>query len=344
MLRNVETAATQQGVAFRGLKKATDDPETRYEGTFIASVTKNGEIEHAPDEVRLVAGTSWLFAREGMDARLDVLVIDEAGQVALADALAMATSAQNVILLGDPLQLAQVSQAAHPDGAGESVLDHLIAAGRTIASDRGLFLETSWRMHPDICEVISDEVYEGRLGAEASCANQGTSVGTGIRFIPVEHRGNTSRSTEEVAAIANEIERLVGADYFDSRGRRHQIGLADIMVVSPYNAQVQLLRATIPGINAGTVDKFQGQEAPIVFFSMATSSADDAPRDLSFLFSRNRLNVAISRARCLAFVVCSPTLLSSPVRTLDEMRLVNTLCRMVERASGGPATGAAAAA
>ncbi len=338
MLKAIEVAATEMHVVFRGLKKATDDPETRFDGAFISSVTKNDEIEQASDEVRLVAGTAWLFARPGLDASLDVLVIDEAGQVSLADALAMATSARNVILLGDPLQLAQVSQAAHPSGAEASVLDHLIGSGQTIATDRGVFLESSWRMHPDLCGVISDEVYDGRLRAEASCARQGTSHGTGIRFLPVVHRDNSSRSMEEADAIAAEIERLTGGEVTDERGRSRPIAHGDFMVVSPYNAQVQLLRSVLPeGIKVGTVDKFQGQEAPIVFFSMATSSAADAPRDLAFLFSRNRLNVAISRARCLAFIVCSPELLSSPTRTLDEMRLVNTLCRMVERTSGGSA-------
>ena len=346
MLEAVEVAAQAEGVAFLGLKKATDDPESVYGGPLISSVTKNEEIEQAPAEVQLVAGTSWLFARAGMDGRLDVLVIDEAGQVSLADALAMATSSRNVILLGDPLQLAQVSQARHPDGAAASVLDHLIGTGQTIATDRGVFLEESWRMHPDICDVISAEVYEGRLRAEASCAAQGTTFGTGLRYLPVEHRANTSRSLEEAVAIAAEIERLTGGEYVDRQGCSHPIGLGDVMVVSPYNAQVQLLRTILPdGVRVGTVDKFQGQEAPVAFFSMATSSAADAPRDLAFLFSRNRLNVAISRARCLAFIVCSPALLSSPARTLDEMRLVNTLCRMVERASsGGAASGSTATA
>ena len=260
-------------------------------------------------------------------------MIDEAGQVSLADALAIGTSARNLIFLGDPLQLKQVSQGIHPQGTGSSVLEHLLGEAPTIPEDRGIFLERSYRMHPDVCSFISEIVYAGRLYSDDSAARRTTSSGTGIRFVPVEHEGNRTASDEEVAEIAKLIARLVQGTFIDSDGSTRQLRENDFMVVAPYNAQVRRLRAGLPdGVRVGTVDKFQGQQAPIVFFSMATSSGEDAPRNLAFLFSRNRLNVAISRAQCLAYLVCSPRLLEARCHTIEEMELVNALCRLAEYA------------
>lgn len=284
-------------------------------------------------EISLVAGTAWLFADECMDQALDVLVIDEAGQMSLADATAAGLSARNLILLGDPLQLPQVTQAAHPEGTGVSVLDHLLAGAATVLPDRGLFLTTTRRLHPDICQFISREVYDDRLVSHPSCAVQSTELGTGLRYIPVAHTGRTSSSREEVGAISDEIHRLVGKAWTDAVGAPHTLTEADVMVVAPYNAQVRVLRTVLgSSVPIGTVDKFQGQEAPVVFFSMATSTGDDMPRDVGFLFSRNRLNVAISRARCLAYLVCSPALLEARARTVDDIRLISSLCALVEEA------------
>lgn len=260
-------------------------------------------------------------------------MIDEAGQVSLADTLALGTSARNLIFLGDPLQLAQVSQGVHPDGSGVSVLEHLLGTWPTIPEDRGLFLERSFRMHPDVCAFISEIVYAGRLRSDESAARRGTDFGTGIRFLPVDHEGNRAASDEEVARIAGEIGRMVGGSFTDADGTVRPLRPADFMVVAPYNAQVRRLRAGLPaGVRVGTVDKFQGQEAPVVFFSMAASSGEDVPRNLAFLFSRNRLNVAISRAQCLAILVCSPRLLEARCQSIEEMELVNALCRLAEYA------------
>ncbi|MGH7835685.1 MAG: DEAD/DEAH box helicase, partial [Candidatus Binatia bacterium] len=283
--------------------------------------------------VQLLAGTAWLFSRSEIDGQLDYLVIDEAGQVSLADALAMGTSACNVILLGDPLQLAQVSQGVHPPGSGASVLEHLLGQSTTIPEERGLFLDRSHRMHPDVCAFISEIVYAGRLHSHGSAARRTTSFGTGIRFRPVEHQGNRSASDEEVAQIDGLIADMLRGSFTDADGTTRDLREEDFMVVAPYNAQVRRLRASLPSrVSVGTVDKFQGQEAPIVFFSMATSSGDDVPRNLAFLFSRNRLNVAISRAQCLAVLVCSPRLLEARCQSIEEMQLVNALCRLAEYA------------
>jgi uncharacterized protein len=341
LLDEIEKVAREERVRFRGLKKSTaGNDESEYHGSFITSASDAATIAHAGSGVRLLAGTAWFFARVDLDASLDYLVIDEAGQISLADALALGTSARNVILLGDPLQLAQVSQGVHPEKTEASVLEHLLGEAPTIPVDRGLFLERSFRMHPDVCAFISEIVYAGRLRSEDSAARRTTAFGTGIRFIPVEHEGNGSASDEEVARIADEIARMQGGSFTDEDGTTRPLRAEDFMVVTPYNTQVRRLRAGLPpGTRIGTVDKFQGQEAPIVFFSMATSSGEDVPRNLAFLFSRNRLNVAISRAQCLAVLVCSPRLLEARCRSIEEMALVNALCRLVEYAEGAPSTG-----
>jgi uncharacterized protein len=343
LLAEVEKAAAEEGLRFRGLKKASADyDESRYEGG--TSVTNAGEVAtfaSARADVLLFAGTSWLFAHRDLDGgaspMIDTLVIDEAGQVSLADALAMGTAARNVILLGDPLQLAQVSQGTHPPGTEASVLEHLLGEHVTIPPDRGVFLERTRRMHPDVCRFISEVVYESRLEGVPEMARQSTAFGTGLRFRPVDHLGNASASPEEANVVAAEIRRMVGADWADKDGKTRPLRPTDFMVVAPYNAQVRRLRealrsADLGDVPVGTVDKFQGREAPIVFYSMATSSAEDVPHTLEFLFSRNRLNVAVSRAMCLAIVVASPRLLESRARTIGQMRLINALCRFVDLA------------
>jgi predicted RecB family nuclease len=340
LLHEVEAAAQEQHVSFRGWKKcSSDNPESEFVSKLDRSFIENEPDIPAfppPEDVRLVAGTAWLYAPEGMDAALDYLVIDEAGQVSLADALAMGTSARNLILLGDPLQLAQVSQGVHPDGAGASVLEHLLGEHGTIPPELGIFLDRTRRMHPDVCRFVSEVFYESRLDAIDECAGQtvdaaGALAGTGVRFIEAEHAGNTRVSTEEAELIAAAIGDLEHGTVTEADGHTRPLRPEDIMVVTPYNAQVRCLTARLPaGVRVGTVDKFQGQEANVVFFSMATSSGAEVPRNVEFLYSRNRLNVAVSRARCLAVLVCNPALLRLEPRSIEQMRLINALCRLVE--------------
>ncbi|HEY8644550.1 MAG TPA: TM0106 family RecB-like putative nuclease [Gaiellaceae bacterium] len=331
LLTEIETAAREEGFSFRGLKKGGD-----YDGPFVQSSGNQPHFAVPEDDVRLLAGTAWLFSREEMrNAAIDTLFIDEAGQVSLADALAVGTSARNVILLGDQQQLGQVSQGIHPEGAAASVLEHLLDGEDTVPPNRGLFLSRTWRMHPDVCRFISATSYEGRLHSVPECERQridsaGLS-GTGLRWLAVEHEANRASSIEEADRIAAELELLIGGTFTDRDGGEHRLGWNDVLVVTPYNAQVRCLRKRLgPHARIGTVDKFQGQEAPVVFFSMATSSGDDLPRNLEFLFSRNRLNVAISRAQSLAVLVASPKLLEIRCNTIEQMRMVNALCRFVE--------------
>lgn len=341
LLSEISKAATLEKLAFRGLKKASDDEETWYEDRFVTSTDKNGEIESLPAHVLLFAGTAWLFSRPGLEQALDYLFVDEAGQMSLADSVAVGTSARNLVFLGDPSQLAQVSTGSHPLGAGCSVLEHLLGARATIRETHGLFIEESWRMHPDICRFVSDVMYDGRLRSAPGCDRQALRCSgwpaAGLRFRPVDHQGNSQRSVEEAELIAREVNELLSsAEFTHADGRTTRLTADDILVAAAYNQQVRCVRDRLPpAVRVGTVDKFQGQQAPVVFFSMACSSADEIPRGLEFLFSRNRLNVAISRARVVATVVASPRLLDAPCRTPAQMRLVNTLCRLVEYQAGG---------
>jgi uncharacterized protein len=319
LLEEVEAGASEIGLEFEGKKKASaGNPESYYEGGGIENVTDSS----ACTDCDLAAGTAWHFARDEHERTLDFLFVDEAGQVSLADALAMATAARNVVLVGDPQQLAQVLQGTHPDGSDASVLTHLLDGAETIPPDRGVFLERTFRLHPDICRYISEEFYEGRLLPDPITAARTTPFGTGLRYVEVSHEGRRQDSPEEIAAVRAEVARLLDA------------GVRDVMVVAAYNAQVNALREALPStVRVGTVDKFQGQQADVVLYSMASSSGEDVPRGLEFLLSRNRLNVAVSRARCLAYLVASPRLLEVNCRTIPQMRLANALCRFVELAA-----------
>ena len=213
------------------------------------------------------------------------------GLPSLADALAASSSARSIVLLGDPLQLPQVSQASHPGGSGASVLEHVLGEHRTIPDDRGAFLSTTRRMHPDVSTFISEQIYEGRLHTHPSCAVQNTSLGTGLRWLRAEHVGRSTESPEESAMVVEAIRSIIGATFTDAKGKPHTMTGADVMVVAPYNDQVRRLRADLDAnpatasVKVGTVDKFQGQEAPVVFFTMTASSSADVSRGNDFLFS-----------------------------------------------------------
>ncbi|HUV57255.1 MAG TPA: TM0106 family RecB-like putative nuclease [Acidimicrobiales bacterium] len=300
---------------------------------------KSGGAAVENDSHNLIAGTTWLWARPGIRAYpVDVLVVDEAGQLALADAIASANGARNLILLGDPLQLSQVAQAEHPGGSGFSVLEHILGQHATIPDQRGVFISETRRMHPDVCRFISNQIYEGRLTSHESCARQTTEFGTGLRWLEVRHSGRSTESVEEADLVADQITRMLGTHWTDHHGEARPLVGEDFMVVAPYNDQVRLIQRrfalshALGGVQVGTVDKFQGREAPVVFFTMTTSTGADMPRGPEFLFSRNRLNVAVSRARCLAYLVCTEELLNARARTIDEMRLIGTLSSFVDYA------------
>ena len=333
LLAAIDEAADEAGASFRGWKKCTDADDA-YDSARIVSAAKRPTEDDGP--VRLVGATAWHWTAEGEQDSVDVLLIDEAGQMSLADAIAVSQGARSVVLLGDPQQLAHVSQGTHPLSSGVSVLEHLLGALDTVPPDRGVFLDTSWRMHPDVCEFVSHTMYDARLTSVAGTEQQRIDSpglnGSGLRMLAVDHVDNRGRSIEESQAIAACVQPLLQGTWIDREGVVHPVTLDDILIVAPYNAQVRCLRRFLPDARIGTVDKFQGQEAPVVFFSMASSTGEDVNRGMSFLFSRNRLNVAVSRAQALTVVVCSPRLLSARCNTVDDMRLVNMLCRFVDAA------------
>ena len=333
LLTEIVRQAKGQKVSFRGVKKCSGEDQ-RCNEDMIVDVLKNEEVSASWYD--LVAGTAWLFARPEFDQDLDYLFIDEAGQVSVANVVAMGVSARNLVLVGDQMQLSQPLQGVHPGESGLSVLEYVLGDRATVPPDMGIFLSVTRRMHPDVCRFISEAVYEGRLHPEMKNKNQRLVLTSdadhalrpsGVRFVPVIHEGCAQKSEEEGIRIKELFESLLRQDWIDSEGKQRSIGVSDVLVVSPYNVQVNHLKSILPpGARVGTVDKFQGQEAPVVIVSMTTSSSEDMPRSMEFLYSRNRLNVAISRARSLAIVVASPRLLEAPCNTIEQMRLVNTLC------------------
>jgi hypothetical protein len=277
----------------------------------------------------LVGGTAWTFANAAMrDEKFDVLIIDEAGQFALADALAVSTCTRNLVLLGDPQQLPQVVQGTHPAGADASALGHLLGDADVIPPNLGYFMDQTRRMHPEVCEPVSRLSYSGLLHAHPNAAQRRVEgVDPGLYVHYVDHSHNITSSPEEASAVVEAVRGLIGRKWIDGSNAQ-ALSDSDILVVAPYNLQVRIVRraldeAGLTETRVGTVDKFQGQEAPVVLVTMTSSSAVDLPRGLDFLLSRNRLNVALSRAQALALLVCSPRLVQADIRDVEQMRLVS---------------------
>jgi superfamily I DNA and/or RNA helicase len=276
---------------------------------------------------------------KGRFEELDVLFVDEAAQMSLANVLAVSQAAKTVVLIGDPQQLDQPNQGSHPHGVDTSALDHILAGKQTIPEDRGLFLEETWRLHPKISAFTSELFYEGRLhprpGLELQeIRSNGPLHGSGLRYRPVAHAGNQSSSPEEAEVVRALVRGVLDSNptWVDRDGLELPMTLGDILVIAPYNAQVFELQTRLPGVRIGTVDKFQGQEAPLVIYSMTTSSKADAPRGMEFLYSLNRFNVATSRAKCICVLVASPMVFEADCRTPGQMRLANAYCRYLELA------------
>ena len=340
LLEKIESVAQEKNVVFDGFKKSRGkDDETCFHGKWIQNKTKTGEI---PLDAQLFAGTAWLFTDPHFHSQLDYLFIDEAGQVSIANVVAMSISTKNIILVGDQMQLGQPIQGTHPGEAGLSVLEFLLGRDATIPPERGIFLDQSRRLKPSICRFVSDAFYDSRLSTHESTAQrsldlQGTNLpNEGIVMVPVDHEGCSQKSVEEGEAIKAQYRALMGRSFKDGGGAIRAISEDDILVVTPYNVQANHLRSILPEARVGTVDKFQGQEAPIVLISMVTSSAEDLPRDIEFLYSKNRLNVALSRAQCLAVVTANPNLFETPCRTIGQMKLINTFCWMADYAQWYP--------
>jgi len=340
-LQQIEDASAEAGVTVRAVQKVSEDGQ----GVDDARVTvskDNGQVRDglASGEFNLGAGTVWLWASDKSDGLVDVLFIDEAGQISLANALAMAACPRSIVLIGDPQQLDQPLQGSHPPGADRSALAHLLGEHDAMPAHLGLFLEQTWRLHPDVTRFTSEAFYESRLESRADLVNQRLNApepmrGAGLRLVSADHVGADSTSPEEAHQVATFVRALVesGSTWTDRHGVDCPLRYEDVLVVAPYNAQVGAIASLLPpDARVGTVDKFQGQEAPLSIYSMTSSSPEDAPRGMNFLYSRNRLNVATSRARCVAVVVTEPALLRVRARTPEQMRLANALCQFAEMA------------
>lgn len=339
--KTVEAAVEEGCATLRCIQKISSNTEPAEKTIPIEETKDNSRVLEAlqSGEISIAGGTAWLWAREDMADTVDVLFIDEAAQLSLATTLAAAQAARNLVLIGDPQQLEQPIQGTHPDGTGTTALEHLLGDAETMPEDRGLFLEETFRLHPEICGFTSDLYYEGRLHPRSKNSTQAFHGpppfdGPGLYWIPVEHEGNQSRCEEEAEVVEHLVQHWLdnGAEWTDRDGVRRPLTWDDVLIVVPYNAQVACLKDRLPSARIGTVDKFQGQEAPVVLYSMTTSSPEEAPHGMEFLYSRHRLNVATSRARCAAVVVASPKLLEPECRTPRQMLLVNGLCEFVERA------------
>jgi uncharacterized protein len=340
LLNKVATVAEDKGVTVRCIHKVSSSQNDPI--PFIIETKKSDEVLVAltSGEVQVAAGTAWLWSREDFVNSVDVLFVDEAGQLSLIDTLAVSQAAKKIVLLGDPQQLKQPQQGSHPDGTEVSALEHILGEHKTIPDDRGIFLGQTWRMHPNICAFISELFYEKRLFARPELAKQriyGNTdfQGAGLWYEQVKHEGNQSSSAEEVSRIQGIVANMTKGDVFwnNSKNEQRMLTLEDILVIAPYNAQViSLIKALPNGTKVGTVDKFQGQEAPVVIFSLSTSSPEDAPRGMEFLYSPNRLNVAISRARAICILVGSPKLFQPDCKNPNQMRMANAFCRYLEMA------------
>jgi len=303
-------------------------------------VLKNNEIQNHIQSGCVIGTTAWGFARDDVAGAFDYLFVDEAGQVSLANLVGISRAASNLVLMGDQMQLGQPIQGTHPGMSGQSVLEYLLQEHATIPEDLGVFLGTTYRMHPNVNRFISDAIYEGRLKAALGNEKQVIAVPegcdgvvdveAGIVFVPVAHEGNVQASDEEALVVKQLTDELLGRMFTDKNGGQREISWDDFLFVAPYNYQVNTLQAVLgKDARVGSVDRFQGQEAPVVILSLATSDAAESPRGLSFLLDKQRLNVAISRAQSLAIVVANPTLIQNFNGSLRDMQLANLFARFV---------------
>jgi uncharacterized protein len=338
LLDAVSKAAAEVGRTVRLAHKAGQGEGADGDGP-IREIGENAEAIAALDEGCVVGGTAWLWSKDEAVETLDYLFVDEAGQMSMADVLAVSRAARNIVLLGDPQQLEQPQQAAHPEGTDVAALVHMLDGRQTLPPDKGLFLDTTWRLHPEIAAFTSELYYEGRLAARDGNGRWVLSGPTqfapaGLRYVPVDHEGNQNDAPEEVSAIRGVVADLLqpGVRWTDAAGGSRPLAAADILIVAPYNAQVAALQRALPGMRIGTVDKFQGQEAAVVVYSVTSSSREDAPRGMRFLYDPNRFNVATSRARSVVIVVGNPRVFAPECHTPEQMRWANGLCRFRELA------------
>ncbi|MDY0985297.1 TM0106 family RecB-like putative nuclease [Microbacterium sp. CFBP9023] len=343
IIENLLERVVADGVPASQVGKAPKDPSVEPGYTVIP---KNGMASFLAEQAEhgaVVGGTAWDFSNTARVERggLDLLVVDEAGQFSLASTIAVAAGAKNLLLLGDPQQLPQVSQGAHPEPVDTSALGWVMDGDAVIKPDHGYFLARSWRMHPFVAAPVSRLAYAGQLASAPGTERRSIDgVDAGLHVVPLRHRGNATESPEEAAEVVALVRGLVGRTFTDNDAESTARPLAqnDIIVVAPYNAQRQtvhdaLAAAGFHDVPVGTVDNFQGKEAVVSITSLAASSGRDAPRGPEFLLLQNRLNVAISRAQVAAYLIHSPALLDDLPRTPEGVARMSAFARLVGAAS-----------
>jgi hypothetical protein len=345
LLIKAQATCQRQGLGERVVKCSSSKTEEALEELRIPSVAPTAISE----EMAVVGGTAWMFCREELADQFDLLVVDEAGQMSLANLLVMARCARTILLVGDQQQLAQPSQADHPGESGLSCLEYLMQGAHVVPVERGVFLSTSWRMEPSLTSMVSELFYDGRLQANPANAVNAISwrqpcisasgkpmASQGLVFEPVRHSGCSVVCEAEIDRVEQIVDSLLNGSYCHAEAggeKRGVLGPEQILVTAPYNVQVNRLQQRLgKRARVGTVDKFQGQEAPVAIHSLTASDGDGAPRGLGFLLEPNRLNVAISRAQCLSIVVGSPGLTTGVANTVEEAEQINRLCRIIQSA------------
>ena len=344
LLERIEELAIKKKFAFSGYKRGTlTDEETVFDGEYIKTYEKDPVFMNAIDDKNtgnLFAGTKFHFASSFYDEKIDYLFIDEAGQVSIADLISIGNVARNIVLIGDQNQLGQPIKGTHPNESGQSILDYLLEGKDTIPEDRGIFLNKTYRLNSKLNDFISSNFYEERLICDEITDkrlikfNKKSKIkDSGIHYIEMNHTNNTQTSVEEFEVIKNLLKDMIGLE-FDDQGETRKLTIDDFLIISPYNTQVNLLISKLEEskfINprVGTIDKFQGQQAPITIISMTSSDSDALPRNKEFFFSRNRLNVAISRAQVASIILFNPNLLDSSPKNIDQIKLMNNFFKIL---------------
>ncbi len=334
LIDKVIELSKEEKITIHFIHKVTDKSDSVPDE--VVETTDSKKAIAALQQHNVLGGTAWLWADKNSNETLDYLFVDEAGQMSLSHVLAASQAAHNLIMLGDPQQLEQPQKGAHPEGSDVAALTYLLDGHATMPEGKGLFLDITRRLHPNICQFTSELFYEGKLksltGLDKQVIGGNTGYdGGGLYYVPVHHKGNQNKSIEEVEAVATIVKQVLKGMWTNAKSETRPLTPADILIVAPYNAQVSALLEKLPGMRIGTVDKFQGQEAPVVIYSMTSSSHEDAPRGMGFLYSPNRLNVATSRAKSICILVANPKLLEPECKTIDQMRWANALCGYLER-------------
>ena len=333
-----------QPIDFKGYKKGNlEDEDTIFDGEYVKTYGKDSSFIEAlerKEEGQIFAGTKFHLASSYYKEKIDYLFIDEAGQLSLADLISIGNIAKNIILIGDQLQLGQPIKGTHPGDSGLSILDYLLEGNDTIPADKGIFLNKTFRLNSELNSFISNNFYEEKLICDTTTDKRiitfkknGMIKKSGIHYLKMNHKNNIQTSIEEFEVVRDLLNEMIGLDFNDN-GKKRKLGIDDFLVISPYNTQVNLLiskleQSNIVNPKVGTIDKFQGQQAPVTIVSMTSSDADSLPRNKEFFFSRNRLNVALSRAQVASIILFNPNLLNTSPKNIEQIKLMNNFFKIL---------------